>query len=617
MSSIRTAALWHFNEPDGVLASDAAGNVGDLVAPAALTAPPRAGGIVGFGRQWSAAKGLKGSELVVDALRLRRTMSIEALFFANGDGTRFIAQRGANTGTAAERILWGLKLTRSGSSCTIQMYWQKANGTAATVPGKTFTLTTDWVYLAAVRRWASAGIVFVDYYVNDQPLGTVTSTDGDIDGGDGGTLFIGVNDGAGTPATGLIAGDVIDELRISRDERTPEELRQIYRRMFVFPQLGAELVRAFLPPQVASGGYSRDPSSVFQREIGIEGSAIGNAWSLATILIEDFLPDRATQTLDHWEAVTKLLPSPGDDYATRRARVVGHLKKLHGYSREKIADSIAPLLGCTPAQVTFREFTNRWADDFTAALSTVWTSVTGGGAAPATSGGKLNLSFASTHDARWTGAVDNAPRIVRALSEQEEAEVYLQIATITLANAGDRAGLASVANLASGADHHLFGVQWTGAALAFFEERSLGGVLTTHTYGAPPATPFILRVRLAAGQATLSYGSSFDGPWTSVATVPTIAIAAGLGPFLSSAGSSPASGGALAVEEARAWQPNDRNVFRWIVYSSPPPPAGTNLAQAQLLVDLTKPAHTEGIVAGTLFLHDDPESVHDLTLHGS
>lgn len=614
MSSTRTAALWHFDEPDGVWPSDAAHNVTDLVAPAGLTAPSRATGILGYGRTWAAARGLKGSELVVDALKLRRTMAIEVVILLNGDGTRFVCQRGANTGATAERVLWGLKVTRSGSSFTVQAYWQKSSGAAATVAAASFQLTTDWVYLAAVRRWMTVTSVAVDYYLNGEPLGTVTSADGDIEGGDAGTVFIGVNDGAGTPATGMVAGDIIDELRISSDERTVEELRQVYRRLFVYPEQGGDLVRAFLPPGQA---YSKDPSSVVQRELSVEGDGLAHAMSLLAILEEDFLPDRATQTLDRWETVLRLSPHPGDDYATRRARVGGHLKKIHGYSREKIADAIAPLLGCTPAQVTFREFSNRWTDDFAAALSTVWTSVTGGGAAPATSGGKLQLAFLATHDTRWTGAVDNATRVTRGIGEAEEAEVYAQLATITLANTGDRAGVHVVSFLGSGPDHHLVGVQWTGAALAFFHEKSLGGVLTTATYGAPPATPFILRARFAGGNAEISYGTTFEGPWTSVATVATIPIIAAVGAFLSSAGAAPASGGSVAIEEIRAWQPKLRDVFRWLVSSSPAPPTTLSLAPAQALVDALKPAHTQGIVAGTLFLCDDPLSLTDSTLLGS
>lgn len=613
MSSTRTAALWHFDEPDGVWPSDRALNVGDLVAPAGLTAPSRATGILGYGRIWAAAKGLKGSELVVDSLKLRRTMAIEAVFFPVGNGTRFICQRGANSGTSAERILWGLKLVKAGTTCTISMYWQKSAGAAATVAGIAFSQITDWLYLVAVRRWITATSVAVDYYVNEDFIGTGLSSDGDIEGGDGGTVFIGVNDGAGTPATGLVAGDILDELRVTNGERTAEELRQVYRRLFVYPSLGGDLVRSFLPP---GQGYSSDPSSIVQREISIEGDGLANAWHRVAILEEDWLPDRATQTLERWEKVLRLTPGPNDSYATRRANALAYERKIHGFSREKIADAIAPLLGVDAAHVTFREFSNRWADDFSSALSTVWTSTTGGGAAPAVAAGKLTLAFLATHDARWTAAVDHATRVTRGIGETDQAEIYAQVSSVTLANTDDKAGICLISSL-GGTDHHVLGVKWDGAALAFVSESVIGGVTSTTAYGAPPAAPFILRARLSSGNAELAYSTSFDGPWTVVASVPTVAIIASVGVCLLSVGASPASGGSIFFEETRAWHPMSRDVFRWFVTSSPAPAATFNLAPAQALVDAMKPAHTQGIVYGTLFLFDDSLSVFDLTLFGS
>lgn len=614
-STKRTAALWHLDEPDGVWPSDSAGNVADLVAPAGLTAPSRAIGIVGYGRVWAAARGLKGAELVVDSTKLRRSMAVEALVFPNGDGTRLICQRGANTGTAAERVLWGLKLLKTGTACTLQMYWQKTAGSAATIAGRTFTQVTDWLYLAGVRRWVSAGSVAVDYYVNGEYIGSQTSTDGDIDGGDGGTVFIGVNDGAGTPATGMVSGDIIDEIRISADERTAEELRQVFRRLFVFPALGGELVRAFLPP---GGAYSRDPSSVVQRELSVEGDGLANAWHLVTTLEEDFLPDRATETLEHWESVLGLIPGPGDGYSARRTRALSHLQTIHGFSRQKIADAIAPLLGVTAAQIVFTENKNRIGEDFGAALTSAWVQITGNGTAPAVAAGALTLAFASgAHDCRWTTAVDGAPRVIRGIGEQEETEVYAKITSLTLPNTNDEAGIVIAKNSGSLPDHHVLGVARTGGGLVFVSDRVLSGVQTIATYAAAPATPFILRTRIVGSTAEMSYGSTFDGPWTVVQTVGTIPICAFAGVGLVGGGAAPASSSSAVFDEVRVWMPRLTSVFRWLVTSSPAPPTGFNPAPAQALVNRLKPAHTEGIVAGTVFLCDDPLSLTDATLLGS
>ena len=299
----RTAAVWHLDEPDGVQPSDEAENV-------ILPMPVRAAGIVGHGRKWSSPHGLAGKDAVVDATALSRTMALEIVVFAQGDGTRYLLQRGLNDGTAAERILWGLRYVISGGTGTLQMVWQKLAGAAATVPGQTFAIPTDppspWLYLAAVRRWVSTAEVHVDYYVNGTLVGSTLSTDGDVAVGGDGTVLIGVNDGAGTPVSGMLTGDIIDELRVSNGERTAEEIRQVFRRLFVVPSWARDMLRAFLPPGQA---YSTDPNSGIQREIGVEGDGLAHAWHLADTLLDDWFPDRATQALERWEGLTRQHPA--------------------------------------------------------------------------------------------------------------------------------------------------------------------------------------------------------------------------------------------------------------------------------------------------------------------
>lgn len=187
----RTALVLHFDEQTDVPPSDSAHNLDDLVPPAGMGLPTRVGGIIGGARQFDADQGFQGIELVEDATRLRRSMSIEVLMLPAGDGERRIIQRGAG-GSSAERVLWGLRFERAAGFGTLQMYWQRADGSSATVPGVSFPCPEGWLLLGGARRWASETEVAVDYYVNGVPVGTVSSSHGDIDGGDGGTTLIGV-----------------------------------------------------------------------------------------------------------------------------------------------------------------------------------------------------------------------------------------------------------------------------------------------------------------------------------------------------------------------------------------------------------------------------------------
>jgi hypothetical protein len=182
-----TVCLFHFDEEDGVQPSDAAGNVVDLKPPGGMSAPLRVDGIVGMAREWATGRGLAGRELVPDATRLRRSMTIEALVYLTGDGLRTICQRGDGA-SAGETVLFGLRVSTVGNVGTVTMFWD-----GGSVPSATFVLAPDrWVNLAAVRRWSTEDLIEVDYYADGEPIGTVTATGGSVGDGENGTLTIGV-----------------------------------------------------------------------------------------------------------------------------------------------------------------------------------------------------------------------------------------------------------------------------------------------------------------------------------------------------------------------------------------------------------------------------------------
>jgi hypothetical protein len=366
LSADDTAALLHFDETDvGVQPADAVQGLDDLVVPTGLTAPAIVEGWFGSARRFAAGTGLEGAELDAGNLLLRRSMAIEAWVnlapACGSNGSRTIVARGRR-GSSAERRLFGLRVDVAGAPSapifTLRLGWDQG-ATPAAVAGADFVMRTPgWVYLAAVRRWFSAGEVEVDYYANGEPIGTISTAAGAIVDGEGGhTAFGCEGDGAGGYVNEFL-GD-LDEVRISRVERTAEEIRQTFRRIMVYQAYGYEALKALLPPGKT---YSQNPASAIQRELMVEGAGLGFAWSKLAELEDDFLPDRATGHLPRWEEALRLEPGPADLIAARRARCVSFLRKVHGFGVEQIKEALAPVLDCQPSDLEIIENDNTGPD---------------------------------------------------------------------------------------------------------------------------------------------------------------------------------------------------------------------------------------------------------------
>jgi hypothetical protein len=608
---MKTAALWHFDELSDVPPSDRAHNVADLMPPSGLTSPVRVDGIVGGARTWAAAQGLAALELVADATLLRRSMAIEAIFKPNGNGVRTIVQRGKGFGTTAERKLFALTLTVTlGTTGALQMAWQKSSGAAATVAAVTFQLPSSWLYLAATRRWLSASSVEVDYWVNDVLVGTVASADGDIEDGVGGTILVGATDSGGAIVTGMIVGDSLDELRLSNVERAQEEFLQEWRRCFVFPEQGRELVRQMLPP---GDVYSKDPLSIIQREVSIEGDAMSLPWGKLSELQEFLLPDRASQMLPNWERINRQPAKPADTIQARRNRILAHTRKLHGFSRQSIKDALAPVLGTTSADLTVIENSNRYDDTFPgAALGARWSPTLHGGTA-VVAAGNVTLAFASG-DHRWDATHDLAVLERAAVQSPTGAEMIAKLNAATgLVNTGDIAGVFFQDNLFTTGDVLIFGIRFTNPGYDFISRQIIGGVVTDIVHGPPPAGPWWLRLVERNGTGTFDFyysAASIDGPWISIDLAmpgPANFFYAGLALIGGVAAGAAAS---AAFAEVSLAIPGSLEVFQWYILRT----GGTgtpDYATGRLVIDQMKPAHTMGWIVTTVFLTDDPGSLCD------
>ena len=220
--------------------------------------------------------------------------------------------------------------------------------------------------------------VRVDYLVNEQLLGTETTTAGDIAEGEaGGTLLVGISgDGVGGFENNLPAGTVLDALALDSDAMSPEEIRQEWRRITVHQPTGYRILKSHIPPGEA---WSRDPATRVQRWIAAEGDALGFAFSLAERLRDDIFPDRAyREALEAWERITGQATRPGDTVDDRRARVLGFLRKILGFQVDDVKLALEPLFGLLSAQIDIIERFGLRTDSFgtdDVALSSLWRSV--------------------------------------------------------------------------------------------------------------------------------------------------------------------------------------------------------------------------------------------------
>jgi hypothetical protein len=624
----RTAILLHFNEPaTAIQPIDSAGTLASLVVPAGLTAPATVDGDLGRARQFGVGKGFEGTEAIVGGGKLLRSMTLEAVLSYQA-GRLLVARhtiigRGRNSGTAAERNLWSMVLVGSVSGATAQIVvnWTDASGFDEGIGSASFQLpaniaTGGRMYIAATRHWLSTTEILVEFFVNGRSIGTATGTHGDLAGGDGGHTTVGYAEVSGSKIEHFL--DTIDVIRVSTEDRSGEEIRQIYRRNFVYPDEAHEVLRALLPGGSVFGDvYSRDPSSGIQRELRVE--AEGMAWgvSKAAELEEDFLPDRAWFSLARWEKVARLSSLSTDTFATRRARVVAHLRKVHGFQRSEILKALVGPLALTEAQLQLIEVSNQLNEDFLGvSIAAFWTQEPNAGTI-GISGGKVDLDIQIGDDARWDGSNRKAVALRTTIGEEAQCEVLIAL-TPSLSENDVMCG-AFISNTMG--DAFQFGIIRDLGVNKWFYRTIIGGVATTTLGAAVPAgTVYWLRAVVAPGGATVTISRAVDPsglPWTDDFTWVTEFTAVGTltvqkqwaGPFVGtrSLASATANSGA-DVLAFRIYCPQLLLVYQWYVYRDPSlVPTTYDVKGAQLVVDLMKPAHTFGdVVEATAALCDSP-----------
>lgn len=365
-------------ELDALRPRDALGHLGDLAASGGLVAPPVDDAALGRGRSFLSASTrgylaqdvTPGDTLATRDVSIQVVLSVDVALAAAYGSPGTIYARGVGT-ASAEYMGAGLELRVVNAAARImeiRWIWHTTGGTLKTQVGGHFEPDAGrFLMLTATRRWVSSTEVVLRYYLGDQLLSEVTSVDGDIGGGTTGTTSIGARyTGA---AWGNYLDGVLDELRVTDDELTAEEIAATWNRITVLQPQGYGLAREMHDPGFP---MSADPASRVQRETKLWGHGLGFAAAQAENIRSNILPDRAYGTiLERWEAITKQAPKPGDSVDTRRSRVVGRMRQRSGVSIPGIGEALTDLLDASASDLAVVGFTPTTRDEFTADLDAV------------------------------------------------------------------------------------------------------------------------------------------------------------------------------------------------------------------------------------------------------
>jgi hypothetical protein len=370
--------LLRFNESsddDLIRPTDSEGNLDELVNSGAAM-PAIAEAAVGFGRAFVSADGdgLTAQDIDSGSTLLTRDMTIQvimswdieaAAIYAGGpfSPTQTIYARGDGT-SSAEYCNAGLELRVVSAASRIgevRWLWHDLSGVLHTQIGGHFQVPEDgFLMLTASRRWVDSTRVVLRYYLGDTLLAEVESADGEIGGGTTGTTQIGTRYDASNVMFYWNLDGVIDELRVTDDELTAEEVAATYKRITVDQPNGYRLLRDMHDPGFP---ISEEPDSRAQKETRLWGNALGYAAAQADNIRENILPDKAYgRVLERWESITKSARRPSDDVDKRRDRVVGRIRAKRGVSIPGVGDAIGELLDTDPANLEIVAFDQTTVD---------------------------------------------------------------------------------------------------------------------------------------------------------------------------------------------------------------------------------------------------------------
>lgn len=511
------------HDPDvAVPPRDEAGALDDLLPPVGAVAPQVVGAAMGQGRAfWPgllnalAAKDLStGSSLATRDCTIMAIVAWDVAGQALAGAPGTLVCRGDSSG-AAEFVAYELRFVvvnaaaRTGS---LVWSWQDTAGAVHTQAGAQFTCPTGFTLITATRRWVSPTEVMLRYYIGDNLIGEVTSSDGSIGGGVTGTFLLGANRAGGVNLGGFFAG-IVDEIAIFGREMCLEEIEDTWLRITVYQPLGVQLYR-----EMHDDGFpqSLEPSSDVQLENRWIGMTLGFAASRFENIRRNLVPQRAYgRTLEDWEKALRPTTQPGQSFDERRARVVARLQQRLGSSPDGFRTSLAGLLGSAdPSQLEFLAYANTVRDEFETEINPLRWDIHPAAAFTVASAFAQATPPAGTYLAGPTGgwltaAMSVSQSGVRNLVGQEHALAGLGIFT---SQSGLEAGIFFADRAAN--NYILLGLRDVAGVFKIqtevFTGWASGGAVVQATLGANPAALFLHLHRQADGTWIAEWSTTSD-----------------------------------------------------------------------------------------------------------
>ncbi len=613
--------LLRLNESDAELRPvDDAENLADL-AKTGADAPDVVDAATGRGRQFTSADedGLAAVDVDTGSTLLTRDASIQAIASwdieaADAYGSpQTLYARGKGT-ASAEYVGAGLELRVVNAALRIgelRWIWHDLSGVLKTQTGGHFQVPADgFLLLTATRRWVSSTRVVLRYYLGDELLAEVESVDGEIGGGTTGTTSI------GTRYTGAaweqFFDGVIDELRVTDDELTAEEVVATWRRITIEQPRGYQLVREMHDPGFP---ISMDPGSRAQRETRLWGHALGFAAAQAENIRENILPDRAYgRVLERWEAITKQAPKPGDGVDTRRRRVVGRIRQRLGVSIPGVGVALEELVDTEAENLEIYAFDQTMVEDFATLNETRWHY--NPSAAFTIASGALRVQAAAVP------AIDMLFDWYRAKQSiggnGRGAHLIAKLDPTTIADDAE-VGFYFENRITNHA--FLFGMRRVSAGdVSLVTEHFLGGAgqgaVVREAMGAAVADRWLqIKFQEPAEDAlfTVKRATSSSGPWTTVEDIaaPGMTTFHWCGVYVRAVDGSTVTLDA-SVDDFTVRAPYGDRSFRFYVLRDPSLPGDADYLGANAVINGLRQAHTAAHVVQTLeALYDDDSTIYD------